>query len=134
MSQGRRANRNGTSVEEIIEHTLSAKGYHVRRQYYIGKSIFDTGTYADLFVEGLPLFPNGLIIESKWQETRGTAEEKVVYLVTNIQNCYPCPTIIIADVGGHRPGVLQWLRRQAGQGRLLAVFSIMEFIRWSNTL
>lgn len=134
MSQGFRANKNGSTVEHILGDLLASKGYRVQRQHYIGKSIFDTDTYADLYVEGILQFPAGLAIESKWQESRGTAEEKVVYLVENIRHCYPCPVIIIADGGGHRAGVLNWLRRQAGQRGVYAVFSIAEFIKWCNTL
>lgn len=130
--QGRQANRNGRAAEGVIEDTLARRGYEVHTQYLIGKSIFDTDLKADFYLTSVPPFPNGLIIESKWQEVAGSAEEKIVYLVENIRFCYPCPVIIIADGNGFRAGALKWLRAQAGQGRLFAVFSVMEFLTWCN--
>jgi hypothetical protein len=130
--QGRRAGRNGRAAEGVIEDTLNRRGYTPQTQYPIGKGIFGTDLYADFYLAHVPPFPNGLIIESKWQEVAGSAEEKIVYLVENIRLCYPCPAIIIADGHGFRTGALRWLRSQAGQGRLFAVFSIVEFLSWCN--
>lgn len=130
--QGRRANRNGKAAEGVIEDTLTRRGYPPKTQFLIGKSIFDTDLYADFYLDTVPPFPNGLIIESKWQEVAGSAEEKIVYLVENVRHCYPCPVIIIADGSGFRPGALRWLRAQSGQGRLFAVFSLVEFLSWCN--
>lgn len=132
MLQGRRANRNGRAAEGVIEDTLVRRGYRPLAQHYIGKSIFQTDLYADFYLPALPGFPDGLVIESKWQEVGGSAEEKIVYLVENIRTCYPCPTIVIADGHGFRTGALTWLRAQAGQGHLYAVFSLVEFLSWCN--
>jgi hypothetical protein len=132
MVQGRKANQNGRAAEGVIGDTLIRRGYRPIPQYLVGKSIFSTDLYVDFYLESVPPFPNGLIIESKWQEVSGSAEEKIVYLVENIRHCYPCPVIIIADGNGFRPGALHWLRSQAGQGRLFAVFSLVEFLSWCN--
>jgi hypothetical protein len=100
-------------------------------QYPIGPSIYGLPLNADFWVRGALMFPNGLAIEVKWQQSTGSVDEKFPYLVHNIQECYPCPAIVIADGGGQRPGALQWLRDQA-QGNLLAVFSLAEFMAWAN--
>ena len=100
-------------------------------QYPIGQSIYGLPLFADLWIKGAPGFPAGLALEVKWQQSTGSVDEKFPYLVLNIRECYPCPAIVIADGGGQRPGALQWLRSQVG-GNLLAVYSLAEFLAWSN--
>ena len=130
--QGRTANRNGRAAEDVITTILTQRGYPPVRQYPVGMGIFETALYADFYIPSLPPFPNGLIIESKWQQVGGSAEEKLCYLVENIRTCYPCSVIIMIDGGGFRPGAVRWLRAQAGQHRLFAVFTLGEFLSWCN--
>lgn len=100
-------------------------------QYPIGHSIYELPLLTDFWVRGAPNFPQGLAVEVKWQQSTGSVDEKFPYLALNIQQCYPCPAIVIADGGGQRPGALQWLRGQVS-GNLLAVFSLSEFLAWAN--
>ena len=97
----------------------------------IGNSIYGLPLFADFWIKGAPGYHNGLALEVKWQQSQGSVDEKFPYLVLNIQQCYPCPAIVIADGGGQRPGALQWLRSQASDN-LLAVHSLAEFLAWSN--
>jgi hypothetical protein len=131
-TQGHNANRTGRAAEHIIAATLDQRGYQPQRQHLIGTSIFDTALYADFYLSSAPGFPNGLAIESKWQQVGGSAEEKLCYLVENIRHVYPCPVIIVIDGGGFRPGAARWVRAQVGQGNLYAVFAIAEFLTWLN--
>ena len=103
----------------------------VTAQYPIGKGIYGLPIFADFFLAGAPHFPTGLAIEVKWQQSPGSVDEKFPYLVHCIQECYPCPTVIIADGGGQRPGAMAWLRGQC-QGKLLAVYTLAEFLGWAN--
>jgi len=132
MSQGRSANRNGRGAEDIIAGILDRKRIPYARQHHVGSGVFDTPIYVDFSLPSPPPFPNGLIIESKWQQVAGSAEEKLCYLVENIRYCYPCTTVVVIDGDGFRPGAVRWLRSQAGHGRLFAVFSLVEFVTWSN--
>ena len=100
-------------------------------QFPIGHSIYGLPLFTDFWVRGAAGLPDGLSIEVKWQQSTGSVDEKFPYLVLNILERYPCPAVIIADGGGQRPGALQWLRDQVG-GNLLAVFSLAEFVAWSN--
>lgn len=100
-------------------------------QYPIGLSIYGLPLFADFWVRGAPGFPEGLALEVKWQQSTGSVDEKFPYLVLNIQQCYPCPAIVIADGGGQRPGALQWLRGQT-TSNLIAVHSLAEFLAWAN--
>lgn len=100
-------------------------------QYPIGQSIYGLPLLTDFWVQGAPGQPRGLAIEVKWQQSTGSVDEKFPYLALNIQQCYPCPALVIADGGGQRPGALQWLRGQVA-GNLLAVFTLAEFLAWAN--
>ena len=100
-------------------------------QYPVGQSIYGLPLFADFWIYGAPDFPDGLALEVKWQQSTGSVDEKFPYLVLNIQHCYPCPALIIADGGGQRPGALHWLRDQA-ENNLVAVYTLAEFLAWSN--
>jgi hypothetical protein len=100
-------------------------------QYPIGASIYGLPLLTDFWVRGAPGYPEGLAIEVKWQQSTGSVDEKFPYLVLNIQQCYPCPALVVADGGGQRPGALRWLRG-AVSGNLLAVYSLAEFMAWAN--
>jgi hypothetical protein len=132
MTQGRQANRNGRAAEDVLSAILDRKACAYRRQYPIGLGIFETPLFVDFYLPTTKPFPNGLIIESKWQQVAGSAEEKLCYLVENIRTVYPCTTIVMIDGSGFRPGAIHWLKAQAGQGRLFAAFDLREFLTWSN--
>lgn len=131
-TQGGQAASNGRFAENIIDSTLRLKGYQPDRQRVVGIGIFDTPIHADFYLAQAPNFQAGLIIESKWQETQGTADEKLCYLVNNIRYCFPCPVIIIAGGQGARTGAIQWLRAQADGIHIYAVYNLEEFVSWCN--
>lgn len=132
MTQGRQANKNGRAAEDVISAILDQRGCVYRRQHPIGLGIFGTPLQVDFYLPSTRPFPNGLIIESKWQQVSGSAEEKLCYLVENIRTVYPCTTIVMIDGSGFRPGAVRWLKAQAGQSRLFAAFDLREFLTWSN--
>lgn len=127
MSQGGNAARSGKSAENVIASVLEQRGLAFERQVEIGPGIYNTPTRVDFFVHDLPGFQSGLIIESKWQDTNGTADEKLPFLVANIKERYPCPTIVVLHGGGFRPGAAEWLLRQVG-GTLRAAMNLEELM------
>jgi len=129
MNQGQKANATGREAEDIIGGVLMRKGCHVERQVDIGPSIYDTPICADFRVFGLRQYPNGLIIECKWQSATGSVDEKFPYLVRNIKEVFPLPTIIVLSGGGYKPGAENWLRHQVDH-QLVAVMNLEEFITW----
>lgn len=132
MTQGRNANHNGRAAEDVIAGILAGYRYTYERQYPIGNGIFETPLQVDFFLPSVKPFPNGLIIESKWQQVPGSVDEKLCYLVENIKSVYPCTTIVMIDGLGFRPGAIRWVKAQAGHGRLFAAFDLREFLTWSN--
>jgi len=131
LSQGGRANQHGKSAEDVISAILTQHACFFARQQPIGRGIYETDLYADFFIRGHPTYLTGLIVESKRQDASGSVDEKLPYLVANIRECYPCPTIIVLCGGGFRAGAERWLRRQIG-GALIYVFHLEEFLTWCN--
>jgi len=75
-------------------------------------------------------FQRGLIIECKWQDVGGSADEKLPYLVANIRERFPMPAIVIVDGHGMRAQAVEWLRRQVDGDRLVGVFDLGQFVSW----
>lgn len=130
MSSGARANASGKAAEHILACILEYKGISINRQYIAGKNIYGGKLQIDIFIRNLNDFPHGLAIESKWQDVKGTADEKLPYLVANIKQCYPCPAVIVVHGGGIRSGAVRWAKSQV-DNNLIAVYSLEEFMSWS---
>lgn len=130
-AQGQQAVRSGRAAEATIYCILKERGYTVDRQSFVGNSIKGGEIRADFLIGGIVAFPGGLIIESKWQETPGTADEKLFGLALDIEKNYPLPTIIVVAGGGAREPIITWLRRQVNGGTLYAVFDFEEFLTWT---
>jgi hypothetical protein len=132
VSQGARANHTGHAAEAVIAGILTGKGLEFRRQLRLCDSIFGTPIYTDFYLPSAPGFPEGLCIESKWQQTGGSVDEKLPYLVANIQERFPLPVIVVLHGGGYRPGAEAWLRRQVG-GNLAGVYGLEGLLKWINS-
>jgi len=101
------------------------------RHLIICETIYGTNWNVDFIVNN----PDGkiitLIIECKWQQSKGSVDEKYPYLVHNIKEKSPYPAIIIIDGNGYKAGAKKWLERQIDK-KLLGVFLMGEFTRWIN--
>lgn len=149
INQGRQANKTGVNLERFIKDVLSGEGYHfVKRElfgkvsfispyyytteYYICDGIYGTKIKCDFILHHPQKYPENLIIESKWQSSSGSTDEKYPYLVHNILERYPSPCIIILDGDGYKPGAEKWLRSQVDKKKLKDVFNMREFRIWAN--
>lgn len=128
-SQGAQAVRTGTVLERSIAAVLNQHNIPYVRQHHVGQGIYRTPIYADFF---LP--EDKFIIEAKWQEVTGTADEKLPYLVTNIRCMpYPHPTVLVYGGAGWRPEAMGWVREQmALEHPLKQILTLEEFIVWTN--
>lgn len=146
---GARANKTGKSLEEFITHELEESDYLrierikwktslyldqpvYTRQLYLCKSIYDTAVFGDFVIFHPEKYPECLVIESKWQQSAGSVDEKYPFLVKNIKTKYPYDAIVVIDGGGQKSGAIKWMKDQIG-GRLKNVFSMAEFHKWVNT-
>lgn len=131
MTGGSNAKKSGMVAERIIACILSERGYKIIRQYPVGASIYGHDLKCDFFISNVSGFPNGLIIESKWQDSGGSVDEKFPYLVHNIKECFTCPAIVVLGGGKYKKGSVDWLLRQIDE-KLIAVYSIEEFVSYVN--
>lgn len=145
---GTSANFNGADLESFVENILQRKGYTFvdkkkfeatryleqpiyTKQFYIGRSIYDTPMYSDLILYHPEKHPNSLAIEVKWQQSSGSVDEKFPFLVLNIKTREPYPTVILLDGGGYKIQAEKWLKNQVDD-KLIHVFNMREFQTWSN--
>lgn len=152
MESGKFANHTGNALERFVEHTLQEHGYiefgnhkeqvfemrnaiggkQYSRQARCGLSIYDTERKCDFLVINQDKFPDGLIIECKWQQSAGSVDEKYPFAVLNIAKI-GVPTIILIDGGGYKKSALVWLKEQAGKDRALTgVYTMPEFQKAVN--
>lgn len=142
------ANKTGNELEVFIHDRLKREGYTFvpntrfiasqtlqqpiyTRQFTIGKSIYGNPWRCDFILYHPDKHPKCLVIESKWQQSAGSVDEKYPYLVLNIKKQSTYDTIIIIDGSGYKQSALAWLKQQVG-GNLKGVFSMAEFTAWVN--
>ena len=81
-------------------------------------------------------------IECKWQQSKGSVDEKLPYLYLNCALQMPESTIfIVIDGGGFKAGAVSWIKGAASRGDLLdatqvkkdiRVMDLAGFIGWAN--
>ena len=90
-------------------------------------SIYETPRKCDFLVLNKDKFPDGLIIECKWQHSKGSVDEKYPFALFNIFKI-GVPTIILLDGGGYKPAAMKWLKDQVDEKRaLIGVHNMTEF-------
>jgi len=136
------ANKTGNNLEHFVENILKDEGYKFieknkfvssildikiyTKQLYMCNGIYNSKIYCDFILFHPTKHPNCLVIESKWQQSSGSVDEKFPYLVLNIKELYPYKTIIVLDGGGYKKGAEIWLRQQVDNS-LLGVYNMTEF-------
>ena len=147
-SSGTVANENGLTLEDFIENSLVRKGYKLidknkfdaaqylkqpiySKQYLVGQSIYENDMFCDFILYHPEKYPVCLVIESKWQQSGGSVDEKFPYLVLNIKAQTPYKTVVILDGGGYKANAAKWLRNQVDD-MLIHVFDMAEFQKWVN--
>jgi hypothetical protein len=146
MSSGSKANSTGSRFEKRIAAELEAAGYievpasaYLRlrnsdflpskcfvRHIYVGETVFGTERFADFLIVNKEIFPDGLILECKWQQAGGSVDEKFSFLHQNILKT-GVPTIFLYGGGGHKPGSIVYLNERIDGCNLLAVWREDEF-------
>ena len=148
-SGGTIANNTGDAQEAFIENRLVREGYLFidkhkfigaskslnqpvyTKQIYVADSLYGTSLKTDFLIFHQSKHSECLSIESKWQQSKGSVDEKYPFLVLNIKTKYPYKAIIILDGKGYKKKAMEWLKSKIG-GNLLAVFDMSEFQKWVN--
>ena len=147
ISSGHKANRTGNVLEKFVEEQLKAQGYDKHwnhknqlfdlrkvaggkqygKQIICGKTIYETDRTVDFLVINKARFEHSLIIECKWQQVRGSVDEKYPFLFFNIMKT-GVPTIVLIDGDGYRPEALKFLKDHASEkNALLGAWTMAEF-------
>ena len=147
MAKGARANRRGRTLENSVRDLLSEEYEHVSamrffalrdlnqpifaEQCFIGRDIYGKNRRVDFILYHPQRWPHCLVIQCKWQASRGSVEEKYPYEVLSIQ-MNEFDTIIVLDGGGYSGGAESWLKGQAGKNKLRHVLSLGEISRFHS--
>lgn len=147
MTNGTRANRSGHRLEYVVGHLLSEKYDEVdasdflakcgeskpiyARQCAVGKDIYGRERRVDFILYHPHRWPDCLVIQCKWQSSRGSVDEKYPFEVLSTQES-GYNTIIVLDGGGYSAGAERWLHQQAGKGTLLHIFNQGEISRFHS--
>jgi hypothetical protein len=117
------ANKTGKRLEDFIIYQLVESGYTnierrkwktakyldqpiYTRQLFLCKSIYETDIYGDFVIFHPEKYPNCLVIESKWQQSPGSVDEKLPFLVKNIKERFPIDSVVVIDGGGFKKGAI----------------------------
>ena len=116
--------------EKIILSSLRHFNLKFKRHSNICNSIYGTKLYTDFVVIGIPPYEKGLAIESKYQGSSGSADEKFPYLVENIKTMFPIPCLILYSLDGARPKSVEWLLKQKDGTKLIEILKYDKFPTW----
>lgn len=151
MTSGSRANHNGAKFEFFVEIMLCAHKYgksenakelfkhrgQVKGKYYAPQVSVGVDGFggrgrriADFLLVNIPIFPNGHLLECKWQQVGGSADRKIVSTVNDVKTTFEregVPTTVIYGGPGFDQDKIKWLKRQVGKDGLYAAFSMEDF-------
>ena len=159
-SQGAQANLNGHVVERMLIPLFEANNFkvvdfpvyqraisspvqltnmpRVAVKNYPFNSIYNTNGKTEFVI----IANNRRIrVESKYQSTPGSVDEKFPYMLLNAIFAYPeKEVILIVDGGGYKEGARNWLQQMinndwqnfSSQGKQISLMTIAEFVSWFN--
>lgn len=152
---GKTANRNGKWMEGTIADLLRRAGYteltdHQKRmlrnqdgvlvltdtprwfvqQVGLERNLYGAVFTSDFYVHCNDKYPDGMHIESKYQGTPGSVDEKYVFTTLSLKG-FQSPSILVLDGGGSRPGALKWMKRQQVKGKF-TFMTMGEFNLWAR--
>ena len=147
-SSGNFANQTGKNLEAFIEERIKSAGYKYvepaqfqkmmamkqpiyTKQRVAGKDLYGKSHKVDFQLYNELKWGNQLVIESKWQQSGGSVEEKYPFLVLSIRQI-GIPTIIVLDGKGYSDGARQWLKSRVGSDALEHVLDMSEFQTFVN--
>lgn len=149
-TQGGTANSNGRRFETYVGGALSLYYERVERadfgtraaagdrvfaaQYFrFCESIYD-GHFlkpdAVIADPDMPWFNGQLVIEMKSQESPGSVDEKLPFVVECARTAYPASVLLVLHGDGFKQGARTWVQRQVDGERFLGVVESVDFPRW----
>ena len=146
LSSGAFANFTGKRLGQFIEELIRQAGYtYVKPQIFlrgavapvytkecvVGADLYGKDHKADFVLYHPTKWPQCLVIESKWQQSGGSVDEKYPFLVFSIKKIQK-PSIIVLDGKGYKPEARLWLEREVDGKILLHVLDMAAFLTFAN--
>lgn len=137
QQQGTQANSNGRHCEDVIMAMLMSKGYASRKDapteykdpFFVYQcrgvvnGLYGKPLKVDFYVWHPSKHPRGLIIESKYQETPGSVDEKFPYTVGSLKQS-GIPAVLLIVGPGPKPEAVAWCQSQQTDG--FSVFTSLD--------
>lgn len=121
-----------TNKEQIFQNRQAVGGKQFAQQVPCGTSIYETKRKCDFLILNKEKWPDGLIIECKWQQSNGSVDEKYPFTVFNIIKI-GVPTIILLDGKGYKKAAKVWLKSMVHPDKaLIGVYDMQEFMAKVN--
>ena len=158
--KGKSANITGNQLEVAVQTVLSNKGFEIVMYREWSKNPENYGK--ELLLKNVPfktIYGHGgntefllisekydlrIRIECKWQQVKGSVDEKLPYLYLNSIEAMPEKDImILIDGDGFKKGAKTWLRNavkrklytdETNKDTNVMVFSLAEFFTWANNI
>ena len=146
MNTGKRANKAGNHLQVFVEQLLDDYGYVqvsqarffalcslkqpiYARECRTGETLYGGQRKVDVILYHPVKWSDCLVIECKWQSGGGSVDQKYPYAVLST-NRNPQQAIFILDGEGYSRRSSEWLKSQAGEGKILHVMNQGEFARF----
>lgn len=141
--ENKRANTAGQIYEEMIQNLLFKLGFikidklnqrvSGHKQFFynrvFGKTIYGGDRRPDFVIWGIPEYPDGLVVEIRYQGVGGTADHKYPYLYLTITESNKNSSVIVIAGNGASKRSSGWIKSKVG-GFLVGVFEFDEFNKW----
>ncbi len=160
MEQGTKSNITGNQLEVAVKTVLTGKGFELINYRIWEKNKEKYGE--ELLLENVPFttiykhkgnteflliskkYNLRIRIECKWQQVKGSVDEKLPYLYLNTIEAMPETSImILIDGKGWKEGAIKWLKDSVKQKKYtteqnknkeILVFNLTEFFTWANKM
>jgi PD-(D/E)XK nuclease superfamily protein len=137
---GRQATKNGEALEHAVLARLARCGYEQRKSMPIPctaaffihrwrgglRSVIDTAMVPDFYIWHPSKYPEGCLVECKWQETAGSAEAKIKLVIESLV-ASPYRAIVILNGPGFSRRYLEYYKSLENE-RLTVITSSDELM------
>jgi len=82
------------------------------QQIKIAENVYGVVGVSDFYIYHPDKFPDGCIIESKWQGSQGSVDEKYVFTVESLKIA-KCKTMLVLSGSGARKPAITWMRKES---------------------
>ncbi|MFV0392403.1 MAG: PD-(D/E)XK nuclease superfamily protein [Paludibacteraceae bacterium] len=158
MEKGTKSNISGNQLEVAVKTVLTGKGFELvkyrtwekKKEKYRNELLLENIPFTTVYehrgnTEFLLVsekYDLKIRIECKWQQVKGSVDEKLPYLYLNTIEAMPEKSImILIDGAGWKRGAIKWLKdavkekkytTEENKDKEILVFSLTDFFTWAN--